>query len=359
MIKNIGALKVKSTAPGRIKGILWIFIIAAVLFITTIFSSLLGPVKISPLTVFNIFVSQIPIIGVVFHFSIPETSYVIVVYLREPEIIGAIIVGASLGTGGAVVQSVFRNPITEPYIIGISSGAALGAVSAIVFSLSLFGLFSVQIMAFIFALIVVLAVYLFSFHGSRTPPTYLLLTGISISLFISSIVGLLIYTNIKLENAAFFWLLGSLQGISWSELIPVSVVVIASVAVIWSMSGQLNAFQLGEAYAHSVGINVERTKALLMGIVALSVSAAVSISGLIGFVGLIIPHICRLLFGGSNRIVIPTSALLGALFLLLADDAARTAINGEVIPVGIVTGMIGIPFFLYLLRRMASGSYEN
>ena len=96
-----------------------------------------------------------------------------------------------------------------------------------------------------------------------------------------------------------------------------------------------------------------------MGIVALSVSAAVSISGLIGFVGLIIPHICRLLFGGSNRIVIPTSALLGALFLLLADDAARTAINGEVIPVGIVTGMIGIPFFLYLLRRMASGSYEN
>ena len=359
MMKSISALKGKSTTSGRINGILWIFIIAAVLFITTIFSSLLGPVKISPLTVFNIFVSQIPIIGVVFHFSIPETSYVIVVYLREPEIIGAIIVGASLGTGGAVVQSVFRNPITEPYIIGISSGAALGAVSAIVFSLSLFGLFSVQIMAFIFALIVVLAVYLFSFHGSRTPPTYLLLTGISISLFISSIVGLLIYTNIKLENAAFFWLLGSLQGISWSELIPVSVVVIASVAVIWSMSGQLNAFQLGEAYAHSVGINVERTKALLMGIVALSVSAAVSISGLIGFVGLIIPHICRLLFGGSNRIVIPTSALLGALFLLLADDAARTAINGEVIPVGIVTGMIGIPFFLYLLRRMASGSYEN
>ncbi len=359
MMKNISALKGKSTVSGRIKDILWIFIIAVILFITTIFSALLGPVKISPLTVFNIFVSQIPFVGGLSHFSIPETSYVIVVYLREPEIIGAIMVGASLGTGGAVVQSIFRNPITEPYIIGISSGAALGAVSAIVFSLSLFGLFSVQVMAFIFALIVVFAVYLFSFHGSRTPPTYLLLTGISISLFISSIVGLLIYTNIKLENAAFFWLLGSLQGISWSELIPVSVAVIASVAVIWSMSGQLNAFQLGEAYAHSVGINVERTKALLMGIVALSVSAAVSISGLIGFVGLIIPHICRLLFGGSNRIVIPTSALLGALFLLLADDVARTAINGEVIPVGIVTGMIGIPFFLYLLRRMASGSYEN
>ncbi len=359
MMKNISALKGKSTASGRIKDILWIFIIAVILFITTIFSALLGPVKISPLTVFNIFVSQIPFVGGLSHFNIPETSYVIVVYLREPEIIGAIMVGASLGTGGAVVQSIFRNPITEPYIIGISSGAALGAVSAIVFSLSLFGLFSVQVMAFIFALIVVFAVYLFSFHGSRTPPTYLLLTGISISLFISSIVGLLIYTNIKLENAAFFWLLGSLQGISWSELIPVSVAIIASVAVIWSMSGQLNAFQLGEAYAHSVGINVERTKALLMGIVALSVSAAVSISGLIGFVGLIIPHICRLLFGGSNRIVIPTSALLGALFLLLADDVARTAINGEVIPVGIVTGMIGIPFFLYLLRRMASGSYEN
>ena len=138
MIKSISALKGKSTASGRIKDILWIFIIAVILFTITIFSALLGPVKISPLTVFNIFASQIPLIGVVFHFSIPETSYIIVVYLREPEIIGAIVVGASLGTGGAVVQSVFRNPITEPYIIGISSGAALGAVSAIVFSLSRF-----------------------------------------------------------------------------------------------------------------------------------------------------------------------------------------------------------------------------
>ncbi|OWP56292.1 MAG: iron ABC transporter permease [Thermoplasmatales archaeon B_DKE] len=338
---------------------LWITVIAILLVVTTVFSTLLGPVRISAWTVFNVFVTQIPFIGGFFHLNIPETSYVIVVFLREPEIIGAIVVGASLGTGGAVVQSVFRNPITEPYIIGISSGAALGAVSAIVFSITIFGLFSVQAMAFALALIVVMAVYLFSFHGSKTPPTYLLLTGISISLFISSIVGLLIYTNVKLENAAFFWLLGSLQGITWTELLPVSIVVVITSAIMWGMSGQLNAFQLGETYAHSVGVPVEKTKALLMGIVALSVSAAVSISGLIGFVGLIIPHICRLLFGGSNRIVIPTSALLGALFLLLADDVARTAVRGEVIPVGIVTGMIGIPFFLYLLRRMASGSYEN
>lgn len=329
------------------------------LIVAMVISAMIGPVRVSYQDVLKIFLTQIPFFGGFAHFSIPETSYIIVVYLREPEILGAVIVGASLGTGGAVVQSIFRNPITEPYIIGVSSGAALGAVSAIVLSISIFGLFSTQIMAFIFSLVVVMVVYVFSFHGSKTPPTYLLLTGISISLFISSIVGLLIYTNIKLADSAFFWMLGSLQGISWSELAPVAAVVLVSLASVWAMSGQLNAFQLGEPYAHSIGVPVERTKGVLLGLVALSVSAAVSISGLIGFVGLIIPHVCRLLFGGSNRVVIPASALIGALFLLVADDLARTVITGEVIPVGIVTGMIGIPFFLYLLRRMASGGYEN
>lgn len=346
-------------ARNGITSTLWLLIILLLTIFFTVYSTMIGSVRISPLEVMRVFVSQIPFIGGMFHMSIPPTTEIIVVYLREPEVLAALVVGASLGTGGAVVQSIFRNPITEPYIIGISSGAALGAVAAIVLSITIFGLFSTQAMAFIFSLTVVFIVYIFSFRGGKTPPTFLLLTGVSVSFFISSIVGLLIYSNIKLAGTAFFWLMGSFQGITWSELGPVALVMIIAFVAVWSMSGQLNAFQLGEAYAHSIGVPVERTKGILLALVTLSVSAAVSISGLIGFVGLLIPHICRLLFGGSNRIVVPASALLGGVYLLIANDIAITLLKGEVIPVGIVTGMVGIPFFLYLLRRMASGSYEN
>ncbi|MEM0156010.1 MAG: iron chelate uptake ABC transporter family permease subunit [Thermoplasmataceae archaeon] len=352
-------LRGRLLARNKITSTIWLFIILLLTIFFTVYSTMIGPVKISPLEVLKVFVSQIPFIGGMFHLNISQTTDIIVVYLREPEVLGALVVGATLGTGGAVVQSIFRNPITEPYIIGISSGAALGAVSAIVLSITIFGLFSIQAMAFIFSLIVVFIVYIFSFREGKTPPTFLLLTGISVSFFISSIVGLLIYSNIKLAGTAFFWLMGSFQGITWSELGPVAIVMLLAFIAEWAMSGQLNAFQLGEAYAHSIGVPVEKTKGILLALVTLSVSAAVSISGLIGFVGLLIPHICRLLFGGSNRIVVPASALLGGLYLLIANDIANTLLRGEVIPVGIVTGMIGIPFFLYLLRRMASGNYEN
>ncbi|MBX8637503.1 MAG: iron chelate uptake ABC transporter family permease subunit [Thermoplasmata archaeon] len=339
--------------------LMMLFLSFAALTALSIASFFIGPVSIPFATVMEILIRQIPVLGGIQHFSIRPVYFEIVFYIREPEILGGVVVGASLGMGGAVVQSIFKNPITEPYVIGLSSGAALGAVGAIVFGITIFGPYSVQMLAFCFALLTVFLVYALSHRHGRVPATYLLLMGVSISFFTSSVVALMIYSNIELQSSAFFWLLGSLQGITWQELLPVVFTVLPAMFIMSLYSRELNALQLGGAYAHSVGIRVERTKRMLIALVALSVSASVSISGLIGFVGLIMPHMSRLLYGGSNRYVLPSSAILGAIFLVLADDIARMAIPGKVIPIGIITGMIGVPFFIYMLGKLSSGAYEN
>lgn len=330
-----------------------------VLFIILIFSAFIGPVDIPIKTIFAIFLKQIPFVGNYVPVHVTTVQYEIITLLREPEIIGAIVVGASLGIGGAAVQSLFRNPITEPYIIGISSGAALGAVMAIVLGITFLGLYTLQILAFAFSMLVVFIVYSFSFRNGRIPTTYLLLIGIGISLFVSSIVALLLYMNIKLQSQAFFWLMGSLQNITWGELVPVAFLVIVTSLIVSAYYKELDAIQMGEAYAHSIGVSVEKTKLAMLTLISLSVSAAVSISGLIGFVGLIIPHISRMIYGGSNKFVLPSSAILGAIFLLLSDDLARTIAGGQAIPIGIITGLVGTPFFLYLLKKVSGGRYDN
>lgn len=334
-------------------------ILVALLALVVIFSTFLGSVRIPLKYILEIFWSQIPVLssGFIPHYSL--SAYEIIVYLREPEVLGGVIIGMSLGIGGAAVQSIFRNPITEPYIIGISGGASLGAVASIILGIALFGLFTVQIFAFLFSLGAVSLIYMFSYRRGSANPTYLLLTGIAISFFFSSIVALLLFSNYSLEGEAFFWLLGSLENITWAAFFPVFGIIAVSSIVLASMHRELDALQLGEQHARGVGVHVERTKAVSIGLVALSVSAAVSISGLIGFVGLIIPHISRTIFGGSNKYVIPSSGLLGAIFLLCADDIARSVVNGVVIPVGIITGMIGVPFFLFMMRRLLNGRMEN
>ena len=277
--------------------------------------------------------------------------------MREPEILAAVIVGAALAIGGTSVQSVFRNPITEPYIIGISSGATLGAVIALASNTQLFGVYSVQVLAFISSIVVVTVVYFMSFKTGRVPPMYLLLTGIAISLFISALVGLILFSNLRLQNEAFAWLLGSLSGITWQELGLVFLLVAGSSVVLSTLWKELDALQMGEAHARSIGVNVERTKFLALLVTTVGVAAAVSISGLIEFVGLVIPHLSRMLFGGSNRKVLPMSAILGGIFLLLSDDLARSVVHNEVLPVGIITGLIGVPFFMYMLSRISRGNY--
>lgn len=349
-------INVNSTGKFRGYGMLPLFFL---LVAVIIFSTFIGSVRIPFREILQIYWNQIPFLPNISYVNETTAAYEIIVFLREPEILGGAVVGIALGVGGATIQSIFRNPITEPYIIGISGGASLGAVIAIMLGLEIFGLYTLQIFAFIFSIIAVALIYFFSYRRGAANPTYLLLTGIAISFFFSSVVALLLFSNISLQGEAFFWLLGSLQNITWASFFPVFGVVAISSILLGGMHKELNALQLGEAHARGVGVNVERTKAISITIVTLSVSAAVSISGLIGFVGLIMPHVSRLIFGGSNKYVIPASGILGAIFLLLADDIARSVVSGVVIPVGIITGMIGVPFFLYLMRRLASGRMES
>lgn len=344
------------TSSQLMSSLKWITAVGA-LVLVTIFSLFLGQVNIPFQDVLRIVEEQI------FPFSnaYPRSGayWVIVVELREPEILGALVIGSTLAVGGAVIQSVFRNPITEPYIIGISSGAALGAVVVLDFGITILGIYSLQIIAFTFSVATVMVVYLGAFRKGRVPLTYLLLTGIAVSLFISSFVAYLIFTNLKLQNMVWMWLMGSLAQITWTELViafAINWLTIFIVALYWK---ELDSLQLGEEYATSVGINVERTKLMLILLVTLSTSICVSISGLIGFVGLVIPHVSRIIYGGSNRVTIPAAMVIGGIFLILCEDIANIAITQEVLPIGIVTGVIGAPFFLYLLSRMAGGGYAT
>lgn len=334
-------------------------ILLAFLVISVIYSTFIGSVNIPVSNIADIYLRQIPFLGSFVAAEYTSTQYEIIFLVREPEILGAVMVGAALAVGGTTVQSVFRNPITEPYIIGISSGATLGAVIALSTSTMIFGPYSVQILAFITSLAVVMGVYFLSFRTGRVPPIYLLLTGIAISLFISALVGLILFSNLRLQNEAFSWLLGSMSGLTWQELGLVSLLIVVSSFILGTLWKELDALQMGEPHARSIGVNVERTKLIALIVTTVGVSAAVSISGLIGFVGLVIPHLARILFGGTNRKVIPMSAVLGGLFLLLSDDIARTLVHNEVLPVGIITGLIGVPFFMYMLSRISRGSYVS
>lgn len=332
------------------------FAIALAIFIIAFIVSLdTGPVHISLKNIVNVILFQIG----AGRLTTTQGNYIIIAMIREPEVVASAAVGAALGVGGAVIQSIFRNPISEPYVTGVSSGAALGAVMAIVFSITIFGLFTLPIFAFVFAIIVVSLVYMLSIRSGRTPPVVLLLTGIAISLFATSLVAIMLYSRPALENTIFFWFLGSLSGILWSEDEIVVPLVIVTSIILGMMYKQLNALQMGDIYAKSAGINVERSKLGALGLTTIAVSASVSISGLIGFVGLIFPHVSRLIFGGSNKYVIPASAILGATFLMLCNDIAHLIITGIVFPVGVITGMIGVPFFMALMAKVSKKGYYN
>ncbi len=335
-------------------------ILIIVLPVVIMLSLMVGSVYIPFGTVFRVVLSQVPFLGSHYAGSFSPEQYEIVVLLREPQILGAAVIGASLGVGGAVIQSIFKNPITEPYVIGISSGAALGAVIAITGTFDIFGIYSLSISSFAFSLLVVYLVYFLSLRHGRVPVVYLLLMGVAISLFVSSLVAFMIFNNVRLQGQVFFWLMGSLQELTWDKLAIIFIINSLMIFVAVTFSKELDAFQMGEEYAKSVGVRAEMTKLVLVSVIALGVSACVAVSGLIGFVGLVIPHVSRLIYGGANRRVVPASAALGGIFLVLAEDLAHSSLfGGEVIPIGIITSLIGVPFFMFLLTRLSGGSYDT
>lgn len=287
------------------------------------------------------------------------TYDVIISQIRLPRVICGALVGAALATAGVVYQGIFRNPMADPYVIGASTGASLG--SALVFVLGLgvavFGVNSVQVFAFVGALMTVLFVYTLSKVGSKVPVTTLLLTGIAVSLFQNALVTYLkTISSDRVLHGLTYWLIGSLSSTeNWDNVFAVLPFVVIGFIIAYLFSRDLNILALGEDQAQHLGVEIEKVKKILLISGAFMTAAAVSISGLIGFVGLIIPHLTRVLIGPDHRILIPTSALVGASFLMMCDAVSRVIMGSGEAPVGIITAVAGAPFFIYLLRRKRKG----
>ncbi|MFJ9628355.1 FecCD family ABC transporter permease [Streptomyces sp. NPDC091280] len=272
--------------------------------------------------------------------------------VRFPRIVLALLVGASLGCAGALMQGVFGNPLAEPGVIGVSSGAAVGAVAVIALGLDFLGTWTVSAVAFVTGLATVLLVYAMSRSGGRTEVVTLILTGIALNAFAGALIGLfLFFADTAAVNQITFWQLGSLSQATWPKVLAVLPCAAVGLTLAPLYAGRLDLLALGERPARHLGVDVERLRVVLVLVIALLTAAAVSVSGIISFVGLVVPHLLRMAVGPGHRFLIPASALLGALVLLAADLTARTVAAPAELPLGVLTALLGSPFFFWLLRR--------
>lgn len=279
--------------------------------------------------------------------------HTIVLKLRLSRLVLAALVGVCLALSGAIMQALFQNPLAEPYLVGVSAGAGLGAIIAILGSASLtfLGLGAMPLLAFIGALVVVFVVYVLSRRGGRVQTGTLLLTGIAVGSLVSAITSFLMMVTQQDLRQVLFWQMGGLSGRGWLQVWIILPQTVLGFALAMVMHRPLNLLLLGDEVAGSLGMNIQTTKRLLLAVSSLLAAGAVAVSGLIAFVGLIVPHVMRLLVGPDHRRLLPVCALGGALLLILADVAARTLLAPTELPIGIITSALGCPFFLYLLHK--------
>jgi iron complex transport system permease protein len=319
----------------------------------------IGSVHIPPKEVLAILFSRVP--GFPVGGLWPDAHALILWQIRLPRVVMAAVVGAALAVGGAAYQGLFRNPLADPYVLGVSSGAALGAALAIafvdwvhrIFPLpQLLKLGPVPIFAFIGGLGAVGLVYYLASSGERVPVVGLLLAGVAVGSFSIAMVSLVIFlTKPQARDAIIFWLMGGLGNASWAKVGILLPYVTVGVALLLFHGRQLNAMLMGEEAAHNLGVEVERLKRRVLVAGSLLTAAAVAFCGAIGFVGLIVPHLVRILVGPDHRYLLPASALVGAILLIAADTVARSILPATELPVGLVMAAVGGPFFLWLLRR--------
>jgi len=280
--------------------------------------------------------------------SFDNNSLYIIKNIRLPRVIMCVLSGAGLAVCGAAYQAIFRNPLSDPYTLGISSGASLGAALAIVLGFDNF-FFGVGGFAFLFALLTVWVIIRIASVGNRLHITTLLLAGISINFLMAALISILMVMNQDSMDKIIFWTMGSLSGSKFSDIWVVLTFVLFGTIIIRVYARELNALLTGNDSARSLGVNVERTKKLILFFSTLMIGVIVSYCGVIGFVGLIVPHIVRLLVGSDNRKIIPYSIFGGMIFMLLADILSRTLIAPSELPIGSITAVVGAPFFIYLL----------
>jgi iron complex transport system permease protein len=324
------------------------------LLIALVFATTIGSVPISAENIVQITLNSTGL----FHFrqTWDTTDEIIIFQLRLPHVVGAALVGAALATGGVLFQGLLRNPLGDPYLIGISAGAGLGVTVgfAIPTSLIFLGFGQVAAFAFVGAVVAVMLVYWLARVGGRTPVVSLLLAGMVVTALMNAIQALLLYLYPGLQlrlRPVIGWLWGGIAVQDWGQVGLAALLIVGGILIALSFSTTLNALALGEEGATYLGINVERQKTLLIAVASLLTAASVTIAGLVGFVGLVVPHALRLLIGPSHRLLLPASALGGALFLVIADLLARALIAPSELPLGVLTALVGGPFFLYLLRR--------
>ena len=278
--------------------------------------------------------------------------------IRLPRVILSGLAGASLGISGAALQGLFRNPLADPGLIGVSAGAALGATLMIVIGGDLFsqyslGVFFIPLAAIAGSSLVILMLYFMTKGFGYEGVTYMLLVGIAINAIAGVGIGILTYISSDAElRSLTFWTMGSFGGVTWPLLLPVILIIVLAIAIMIPYSRQLDLLQLGEPEAYRLGVDVQKLKYTIILTCAASVGASVALSGMIGFVGLIVPHLTRLLGGVNHNYVLPGSALMGAALMIIADLIARIIIQPAELPIGLITSAIGSPFFLWLIFKI-------
>ena len=339
--------------PGRFRKRRWpVYVILGLLMLLVIcLATSIGSVKVPLSTSIGILLDRLPFIEIIP--SWPASTETIILDIRLPRVFMAGLVGAALAIAGATYQGLFRNPLADPYLIGVAQGASLGAVIGFLLPVSwnLAGLGLVPMLAFAGALLATSTVYLLARVGKALPVTTLILAGVALGALLSSIVSYLIISSGEALHGIIFWLMGSFSLSQWSEVGIVLPYILVGATVIILFARMLNVMQLDEEQAQQLGVNVERLKIILLASATLITAASVSFVGTIGFVGIIIPHAVRLVWGADHRSLLPLSVFIGAIFMILTDLIARTVLAPTEIPIGVITAICGAPFFLYLLRR--------
>ena len=325
-------------------------VLLAGLFLLAAFATTIGAVSVPFSTTFGILLDKLPFVDLNADWS--SSTQTIILDIRLPRVILAGVVGIALAVAGATYQGLFRNPLADPYLIGVAQGAALGAAIGFILPITAPDLaFSIiPIFAAIGALVTVLLVYSMARVGSTIPVTTLILSGVAVGSLLMALVSYVITISGDKIQGIVFWMMGSFSLSQWTEVKFALPVIILGSAFIFMFARSLNIIQLGEDQAKQLGVDVEKQKLMLLTAATLITAAAVSFVGIIGFVGIIIPHAVRLIWGADYRFLLPFSALIGAIFLIAADIVSRTIAPSE-IPIGIITAVCGAPFFLYLLRK--------
>ena len=309
------------------------FLIVALFFLVLVLALFLGPTVISP-------------------FAVDPTSREILFSIRAPRVVVAALMGMALGASGAVLQGMLRNPLADPYILGISSGASLSAALGILGGLTFLGEFTIPVLAFIGAIITGSIVGMMGWKRGGLWPERLLLAGVGLSFLFSALLMLIMsVSSDEGIRKAILWIFGDLSMSDWSRIPYGLAFVLAGIILSGTKAKALNALILGDEFAHSLGFTPHRERFILFVAVGLLTAASVSLGGMIGFIGLLVPHIIRFFMGSDGRVLIPASALVGGALLCVADLISRSVIPPMELPAGIITALIGSPYFLYLLRR--------